>query len=138
MALTYFASTMGYLPALVNAIRDAGAQHASAAPSSASPAPDKAPARHADDADDAATPEPAPAAGGDHHVGLGSALGAVVKLVGFVIYFMLAAPFYEIADGIGGIMGVLIIFFGLRTAWRVAKGIGGAVTGPHQATAAAP
>ncbi|HEY4122847.1 MAG TPA: hypothetical protein VGM56_33515 [Byssovorax sp.] len=135
VALTYFASSMGYLPALVTAIRDAGAQQASATPST-SPAPAKAPPEQP--ADDGAHAEPPAAASPAEHVGLGSALGALVKLVGFVVYFLLVAPFYEIADGIGGIIGLFIIFFGLRTAWKVSKGVGGAVTGPHQATAAAP
>jgi hypothetical protein len=92
VALTYFASTMGYLPGLLNALGDGG-QHT----------------------------EPSAAA----------------TIAVFSMLLMLAAPFLEIADGFNGLLGLLIIFFGLRTAWQVSKGVEVTITGPHKVAAAA-
>ncbi len=87
VALTYFASTMGYLPAIYKAIHD-----------------------HAD-------------------------ASRQVMVAVLSAAFMLAAPFIEITSGLNGVLGLLIIFFGLRTAWRVSRGVEATMTGPHQVTA---
>lgn len=40
--------------------------------------------------------------------------------------YIVAGPFMELSTGFSGILGLAILFFGLRAAWRVAAG-GGAV-----------
>jgi hypothetical protein len=47
----------------------------------------------------------------------------------------LAAPLLLLTEGFSGLLGALIIFFGLRTAWSVAKGVEASITGPHQVSA---
>jgi len=66
----------------------------------------------------------------------GQSLGLVgsILYVVFVSAFTLAAPLLDITSGLSGVLGVLIIFFGLRTAWQVSRGLGGpvAISGPYQ------
>jgi hypothetical protein len=132
VALTYFASTMGYLPAVFAAFENLGHHSAPVAVSPASPAAPAAPDPTVTPS--APPPETAPAAPPKAEGGSG-ALALVITTV-VMLFFMLAAPFLEISGGFNGILGVLIIFFGLRTAWRVSKGVDGVITGPHRVAAA--
>jgi hypothetical protein len=129
VALTYFASTMGYVPSIWKAFSD-GASHqvdarsaGTAAPSTAPAAPDTPP-----ESDTPAPPASDASAAAPKH-GLGASL---VIIFGLTVGFMLAAPFFEIASGFSGILGLLIIFFGLRTAWQVSRGVEATITGPHR------
>jgi hypothetical protein len=140
-ALTYFAGSMGYLPAIIKAIGDArpSTEQSAAAPSAAPAPPTTAPA---------VDPPPAPPAPpgaatapvaenqgpGGTLVGL---LGSLAVLTAMVTAFVLAAPLLDIANGWSGLLGALIIFFGLRTAWRAAKGVDAVVSGPHRVAAPA-
>jgi hypothetical protein len=90
VALTYVASAMGYLPAILGGIANA------------------------------------------HTADL-----SLVRTAATAIAIMLAAPFIEMKGGLGGILGLLIMFFGMQTAWRVSKGVGGNLTGPHRIAPAA-
>lgn len=134
VALTYFASSMGYLPAVFKGLArsgDATAQSpASAAPSSSpsssSTDPPPVPGRDGErPAAPVTPPAPAPPMGGAR---LAASLAFLTAVAGF---FMLAAPFLELGDGLGGLLGLAIIFFGMRTAWRISKGIQATITGPH-------
>lgn len=132
VALTYFASTMGYLPAVLKGFSQLGnhaAQSAGAAGPKAASTPSAPPSPSmaepaAADPDPAAAPAPA---GGKH--GFGVSLLIFTAFSGLV---MLAAPFLELGEGFSGLLGLLIIFFGMRTAWRVSKGVAVVVTGPHR------
>lgn len=137
VALTYFATTMSYAPAIFNELRGLGHNHTSSGstapgatgePASApanAPAPEQAPEQAPDAAD-----SPAPAS----RVNPGVAL---LALVAIIVAFMLAAPFLGLGSaGISGLLGLLIIFFGLRMAWRISRGIQPTITGPHQVDAA--
>ncbi|MDI3290158.1 hypothetical protein [Polyangium sp. 15x6] len=68
-----------------------------------------------------------------------SAAGALVFVIRFVVISLLtlAVPILDIANGISGVLGALIIFFGLRTAWQASRGVGGpvAISGPYQVNA---
>ncbi|MDC0743911.1 hypothetical protein [Polyangium mundeleinium] len=91
VVLTYLASAMGYLPAILAEMN-----------------------------------------AGDDTQSLGL-IGSIVYVV-LVSAFTLIAPLLDIMNGFSGILGVLIIFFGLRTAWQVSRGVGGpiAISGPYQ------
>lgn len=116
VALTYFASSMGYLPAVFAGLTEAAdqPQQTTTAPAAAAGEPPAAPA-----------PATTPAA---ERPGFFLSL-TVFALISTV--FMLAAPFLEIAEGFSGVLGVLIIFFGVRTAWQTSRGIQATMTGPH-------
>jgi hypothetical protein len=108
VALTYFASTMGYLPGIVEAIRDtssATTQTASAASDSTQP--------HAQ----------APAE--EHQATGGDTLKALLWLIGI----MLAAPFLEITEAP---IGVLIVVIGLWQAWKLSRGLPIHIDGPFR------
>jgi hypothetical protein len=121
VALTYFATSMGYLPAIFEGLREAGhatEQTVPGAPgTAAAPAPAPAPA-----------PTPAGADDAKERPGL---LVSLAFLTAITTALTLAAPFLDLSSGFSGILGLLIIFFGLRTAWRVSKGIDAPITGPH-------
>lgn len=137
VALTYFATTMSYFPGIVEGLRDMGHEHpqsgssAPGATSAPSPAPaDEPAATTPDKAPDGAV---SPARSGGMSVGF-----AIFLLVSLSLGLMLAAPFLALsgASGVSGLLGLLIIFFGLRMAWRISKGVETSITGPHQVGAA--
>ncbi len=41
---------------------------------------------------------------------------------GFLLKYLLLGPFLDVGRGLNGIIGLLILFFGLRAAWRMAAG----------------
>ncbi|MDI1445588.1 hypothetical protein [Polyangium sp. 6x1] len=61
------------------------------------------------------------------------ALLSVLRFV-FISALTLAAPILDVTSGLSGVLGALIIFFGLRTAWQSSRGVGGpvAISGPYQ------
>jgi hypothetical protein len=42
----------------------------------------------------------------------------------------LASPFMELAGGLGGLIGLFILFIGIRAAWQLTAGTEEAVEGP--------
>jgi hypothetical protein len=140
VVLTYFASSMGYLPSVLKAFSNIAAegsdQGAAATTAPAAPAPSSAPtAAGTAAASEMPAPPPRetqPSAPG----GLGLAASLVLAAL-FATLIMLAAPILEVSSGFSGLLGVLIIFFGLRTAWRVSKGVEATVTGPYKVAAPA-
>ena len=130
VALTYCASTMGYLPGIVKALgevsqkSDAGAV---APASTAAPADPPTPGSQPTSADE---PRPEKAAPAQPPAVPGAV--AIVLAIVLVTVLTLAAPFLEIAGGFSGLLGLLIIFFGLQAAWRVSRGAVAPITGPHQ------
>jgi hypothetical protein len=112
VALTYFSITTSYIPVW---IYQADKQPPAAlAPSSAhNPAPI---------ASDASNSTRRPA----------SSVGVVITLLGLA----LAAPFFAMQSA-GGMLSLLIIFFGLRYAWRLTRRADVIVSGPYQTAASA-
>jgi hypothetical protein len=48
----------------------------------------------------------------------------------------LASPFLELANGFGGIIGLFILFLGIRAAWSLTSGVDAAapdISGPYSA-----
>ena len=121
VALTYCASSMGYLPMVFEGLRGA----AQGTEQGVAGAPGAAPA--------------APAAPAAEPTGEGPGLLlSLALLAALTTALTLAAPFLDLAGGFSGILGLLIIFFGLRTAWRVSRGVDAPITGPHALAPAGP
>jgi hypothetical protein len=96
VALTYFASAMGYLPALIGAVMEVAHEQ------------------------------------GTTPIAAAASAGTKIYALALMAGFMLAAPFLELASGeVGGFIGLIIIFVGLRTAWRMSQGVTATITGPH-------
>ena len=49
----------------------------------------------------------------------------------FAAKYGLLSPFLELQDGLGGIIGLFILFIGIRAAWTLMAGSEYAITGPH-------
>ena len=56
-------------------------------------------------------------------------------IVGALIFAGLASPFLELQGGISGIIGLVIIFVGIRIAWKITAGPRLEILGPFQAKA---
>jgi hypothetical protein len=135
VALTYAASAMSYTPTVYRSLINA-----SASASAGAHAEERSSAAHQGSTDRAAmdaeaagataesAAESAPRSGGGIVI-------ALLLLGVLTAAFSLAAPFLEITAGFSGLLGLLIIFFGLRAAFRAAAGVGGSITGPHQISA---
>jgi hypothetical protein len=129
--LTYFASSMGYLPAVFKGIQSM-AHHAQDTSGVGAPVGHDDPSH--DGSLDTPTQPPAPAAPGNDAPPKRGAGASVAIVSVFVVGLMLAAPFLEISGGSGfsGVLGLLILFFGMQTAWRVSKGVDAVITGPYR------
>jgi hypothetical protein len=138
VVLTYFATTMGYFPAVIKALGKGADGTEQAAASTASTSASAAPAAPSatSTAEGTAPPPATPAVPGPAAEGPGLAVSLVVLTV-VSVSLMLAAPLLEVTAGFSGVLGLLIIFFGLRTAWRVSRGVEVSITGPHAVAAAA-
>ena len=135
VALTYFASSMGYYPAVLKAIGGSGSADKAAVVSTSAPSAQPSSAQPSA-GQPSAQETPAPVKPSDSNPGGGPGLAASLAIfIAFSVGIALAAPFLEITSGLSGLLGALIIFFGLRTAWRVAQGVEAPVTGPHKVTA---
>jgi hypothetical protein len=135
VALTYVGSTMGYAPALFEAMRDTSSEHVTAAEAEGSShSGGAADATHtgeaADTAHAAADPAtPVPARARAERPGFGELAYAFAFLFGI----MLAAPFLEITTAP---LGALIVFFGLWQAWKLTRAVPG-IEGPYRVEPAA-
>jgi hypothetical protein len=65
---------------------------------------------------------------------IGKVMAAAVFLA-FIIGLALVSPFLMITQGISGIIGIAIIFFGLQQAWNKTKADGRILMGPYPASA---
>jgi hypothetical protein len=109
VTLTYFASTMGYLPSIFAGMTEAATEHRTSNAAAASDTKDK--------------PAQQPA---DHHR---LTAGDFVKVFAFLLAIMLAAPFLELTSAP---IGFLIVVFGLWEAWRRARAVPLALEGPFR------
>jgi hypothetical protein len=62
-----------------------------------------------------------------------SAVVAVIGILGYLAVIGLASPFLELAEPVSGIIGLVILFVGIRIAWQMTAGAGIAVRGPYNA-----
>jgi hypothetical protein len=106
VALTYFSICSSYVPLFVAAAREHRVAKIAAS-------------RSAGETPGTVTPAASAA-------GLAIALALLTGL-------SLAAPFFELADGLGGIIGLVIVFIGLRQAWHYTRAIDIPILGPYTA-----
>jgi hypothetical protein len=112
VALTYLASTMGYVPPLLRGIFEHSADSAHHAEAATDTKSDGAPA------------EPAAPESPKHSTAV-----AVVMFVGVVLGFALIAPFLELKEAP---LGLLIVAFGLWEAWKRTRAIPIVLEGPFR------
>jgi hypothetical protein len=133
--LTYAAVSIAAIPIYISQVvkdkkaeKQALVQHT--LPPPAAPAPQQAPA-----ANSSAIPQKAPwQSPGEPKkpsMGFGAALGLAV-LIG------LASPFLELQNPFQGIIGLIILFVGIRIAWRLTAGVQLDILGPFDKNAPAP
>jgi hypothetical protein len=116
VALTYLSITTSYLPLVIKDMREQAHTKSEAIagknPQQTSPAPD---VQSAEVTTTTGTPS------------LGAVLLAIVVMIGFA----LISPFLSLAGGVGGIIGIAIIYFGLMQAWKQTAGSPHVLAGPY-------
>jgi hypothetical protein len=123
VGLAYFGITLSFLPALITGAREAAKQETS---------------RKADVAGGSKTGAPQPAEvgqSGEAREPVGAAGFAVAMVV--ILGLTLASPFLMLFSGIGGLINVAIVFFGLQRAWHMMAGDPRVLTGPYGGPSAA-
>jgi len=124
VALTYAAVSLSAIPIGIAYYVKDQKPHAPAA-TSAAPANDP-------DGSQPAAPEP----------GLAASSGATkpgpAALVGALLFAGLASPFLELQGGISGIIGLVILFVGIRIAWKITQAQPLDVQGPFETRAPSP
>jgi hypothetical protein len=119
VALTYLASTMGYVPGVYKGLMEGSekTQHAEVAKNGADVGANAQPP-----ADQAETPKQNPFA-------------ALAIAVGILLAISLAAPFLELTEAP---LGLLIVLFGLWEAWKLTREAHIVIEGPFQLAPSAP
>lgn len=141
VTLTYLAILAAHLPPAIKAVREhtkeaAAKKTAQAAEASAglAAAPQTSASQEATVRSQDATPRIASPPKRPRTL-VGRVVGWIVAvvLVGVgVVALALVAPFGLLAGGIGGIISLVIIFFGLQQAWRQTRRAPGVLTGPYE------
>jgi hypothetical protein len=54
----------------------------------------------------------------------------LLSVLGYTLLLGLASPFLELGDGVGGIIGLVILFVGINIAWKMTKGVEVQILGP--------
>jgi hypothetical protein len=124
VALTYAAVSLSAVPIGISYIMKEKKQKPAAVST-----PSKSPAAASDPASsttDISAETDKPAAKPELH--LGAVLGAL-------LFAGLASPFLELQGGLSGLIGLVIIFVGMRIAWKMTAGQKLEILGPFQATA---
>jgi hypothetical protein len=137
VALTYFASTMGYAPGIVKGLKEGQEKRAAAAASGAPTTPQShEPPQVTDVSEDHDPPASAGATRPPERDATQRGGGASVTLaLVFLLGVMLVAPFLEITSAP---MGVIIVLIGLWQAWKLTRGIPTAIEGPYRVERAVP
>lgn len=117
VALTYIAITFGYIPLVVKSVINVVNRHAAAATEQ-----QKAGQPGSTAAPPAKPPKLGPVA----------AVITIVAVAVVVVAFALAAPFIKLSAGLGGILGLFIIFLGLQRAWQLTARDNRLLMGPYE------
>ena len=137
VTLTYLAILAAHLPPAINAVREHTKE--AAAKKTAQAAEPRAglvaaPQTPASEEATVGTPRIASSQKRPRTL-VGRILGWIVAVVivgAGVVALALVAPFTLLAGGIGGIISLVIIFFGLQQAWRQTRRDPGVLTGPYE------
>jgi len=125
VALTYAAVSLSAIPIGVSFYlkEKKPLAHATAAPN-ASPSTDAAsPSSRSPELADSPQPIAKPAVG---------------AIIASMLFAGLASPFLELQSGVSGILGLVILFVGIRIAWKITSAPPLEILGPFQAVASAP
>lgn len=129
VALTYAAVSLSAIPVAISFYVKGKkpAAHASANPAGSSTSTTSPDATSANpsvaDSQQSASPKPRPAA---------------AALVATLLFAGLASPFLELSSGFSGIIGLVILFVGIRIAWKITSAPPLEILGPFPATAPLP
>jgi len=121
--LTYFAITVSYTPLIVKGMREGAKRQADSAkaPETGKSAQPLTPVPGAANATSGVSVQP-------------RSPGALLILLGLgvIITLAIAAPFLALSSGVGAIISLLIIFFGLQQAWRQTARDSRLLMGPYE------
>jgi hypothetical protein len=121
-ALTYAAVSLSAIPVGIYYILN------EKKPAQISHAPNSSPAPNSTVPGSAPSQDDPPAGGQRSTASLSSATGAL-------LFAGLASPFLELAEGVSGLIGLVIIFVGIRIAWKMTGAPRIDILGPFQANA---
>jgi hypothetical protein len=62
---------------------------------------------------------------------------SVAEMFGRFALLGLASPFLELSTGFSGVIGLVILFVGMRFAWQITRGVRVAISGPYEISASA-
>jgi hypothetical protein len=124
VALTYSAVSLSAIPIGISFyLKDKKpAAHASSNPTNSSPSATSSDTPNGEvvDIPETSTTKPKPAAG---------------ALIATLLFAGLASPFLELSSGLSGIIGLVILFVGIRIAWKITSAPPLEILGPFQAGA---
>jgi hypothetical protein len=68
--------------------------------------------------------------------GAGKSLSVLMNpaLIGRILYYGISSPFTELSNPVNGILGLVILFVGIRIAWRLTAGPKLEILGPFRAS----
>ena len=120
--LTYASVSLAAIPVAIHGYKDQKPAQTAPASTNATSQQSSVPAETAPKPEPQPEPKPQPV-----NVGM-----LLLTLAGIG----LASPFLELADGFGGIIGLFILFLGIRAAWSLTSGVDNAaldISGPYSA-----
>lgn len=120
LVLTYFASAMGYAPAIISGFREGADEQTGEA---------AAAARDASATADAASSSASPVAATTSASASAPAAGTLLIGIAALIAFLMAAPILAATQAP---MGLLIVGFGLWEAWKLTQGLSLTLEGPFR------
>jgi len=123
VGLTYAAVSMSAVPIGISYMMKQKKSAASAVSHSPTGSSAADPNSESSSSDESATAQPPKA-----KMSLGAAIGAL-------LFAGLASPFLELQDGFSGLIGLVIIFVGMRIAWKMTGAPKLEILGPFQANA---
>jgi hypothetical protein len=124
VALTYAAVSLSAIPIGISFYlkEKKPAPHATAAPNASSSTPPDAAHQPSSSPESADSPQSV-------------AKPAVGAIIGSMLFAGLASPFLELQSGISGVIGLVILFVGIRIAWKITSAPPLEILGPFQASA---
>jgi len=131
LALTYAAVSMSAIPMGIAQYMKQKKEHPPAVASTAPPPASSSENAQSGDASDEKTAAGPDVSSTKPHVSFAGALGSLALLG-------LASPFLELQSGFSGMIGLVILFVGIRIAWQITAASQVDIVGPFQAAANPP
>lgn len=121
--VTYAAVSMAFVPIAIYYVKTKPAPKP--LPHFVAPTPEAAPppgSAHSSPAFDTPSPEPPAAAAQPTPAATPTPRMSFGRALGMAILLGLASPFLELQDGYSGVIGLIILFVGMRFAWKMTAG----------------